>query len=216
MKAKKNVLVVAAHPDDEVLGCGGTIIRHSSKGDEVYLIVFTDGVTSREYKPGIPEAKLKRICSKKIKIRRAEFYKAARILGVKKMNAKIHAFPDNRMDSVPLLDIIKKIEELSETIIFDFVYTHHWGDINIDHRKCFEATLTAFRPSKTSAKIYCFEIPRNMNIMKPRSMSKFCPNTFIDISKQLDKKNMALLEYKSEFANKSPLIKKSEAFCRIR
>src|SRR3989338_10764489 len=97
---KKNILVVAAHPDDEVLGCGGTIIKHVKSGDEVSLIVFTDGVTSRNYKPGISEAELKRICSKKIKIRKKEFYNAAKVMGIKEKNISFYDLPDNRMDSV--------------------------------------------------------------------------------------------------------------------
>ena len=213
MKTKKNVLVAAAHPDDEVLGCGGTIAKHIEAGDDVFLIVFTDGVTSREYKPGISESRLKKICSKKIKVRRSEFNNAAKILGIKEKNISFYDLPDNRMDSVPLLDIIKKTELIASKTNFDIVYTHHWGDINIDHRKCLEAVLTVFRPKKSNAEIFCFEIPGNMNILEPKVVNEFCPDTFIDISLQLNTKLKALKAYKSELRGKMLEAKDIEAFC---
>jgi len=219
MRKKKKVLVVAAHPDDEVLGCGGTIIKHVKAGDEVHLIVFTDGVTARQYEPGTKEPKLKNVCAKKIKTRRAEFFESAKILGIEGKNIRFYDLPDNRMDSVPLLDIIKRIEAVSAKVQFDIVYTHHWGDINIDHRKCLEAVLTAFRPkegAKGFSGIFCFEVPGNMNILEPEACYAFNPDVFIDISSVTDLKKKALEAYKSEFGGKKVRTAGVEAFKRMK
>ena len=205
-----NILIVAAHPDDEVLGCGGAIVKHVMAGDKVHLLVFTDGVTSREYTPGISEARLMKLCSKKIKIRKNEFYKAAKILGVKKRDISFYDLPDNRMDSIPLLDIIKRIEIISLKIKFDIIYTHHWGDVNIDHRKCLEAVLTAFRPSRrpgNTIAIYCFEIPGNMDVLPPFAENKFDPDHYVDISDSIDTKRNAINAYLNELKNLPPDLK---------
>ena len=131
----RNILVVVAHTDDETLGLGGTIARHSSIGDSVYGIAMTDGVSARNNKT-----------KQKIKNRKKASISAGKIIGLKWI--KGGNFTDNALDSVPLLKIIKVIENAKSKINPSIIYTHSASDLNIDHRKVCEATLTAFRPQK--------------------------------------------------------------------
>ncbi|MFC1540569.1 PIG-L deacetylase family protein [Candidatus Margulisiibacteriota bacterium] len=196
-----DVLVIAAHPDDEVLGCGGTIVNHIHNCDEVFLMILADGVTSRRYDPQIERSKEIVKAKKEIDVRKHELYAAAEILGIKKDNILHCGLPDQRLDVIPILDIIKKIEDLANKVSPDIVYTHHWGDLNKDHRVVHEATLTAFRPSKPANRdisIACFEIPGNMNILQPKRVNMFNPNHFVDISTSLPIKLKALKAYTSE------------------
>jgi len=195
------VLVVAAHPDDEVLGCGGAIIDHIKNGDEVHIVTLTDGVTARIYQPAISRKVEIKKHKKAIANRRAEFYKAAQIMGVKKQNCYYLGLPDQRLDAFPLIDIIKQIEKVAAKIRPNVVYTHHWGDLNRDHRVCYEAVLTAFRPGKQvneKISMFCFEIPGNMNVLAPVQVNKFNPNHLIDITSHIQTKIDALDAYKSE------------------
>ncbi|MHA1744155.1 MAG: PIG-L deacetylase family protein [Candidatus Heimdallarchaeota archaeon] len=183
------ILVVVAHPDDEVLGCGGTIAKHVQNGNEVYCLIMGEGVSSR-YK--------RREMAKKeeLKALKAEAKKAAEILGIKKVFFK--DFPDNRFDTVPLLEIIKAIEEIKEEIKPDIIYTHYLGDLNVDHRITFEAVLTACRPlpRETTQEIYSFEVP---SATEWNFQSKqFMPNVFVDISETFNRKIEALKAYRSE------------------
>lgn len=199
-----NVLVVVAHPDDEVLGCGGTIVKHIKAGDEVYVLVLADGATSRLYDPCVSRVNELKMYKKMIDIRQKEFIVAAKIMGIKRQNLIRHNLPDQRLDAIPLLDIIKMIENCSREVLFDFVYTHHWGDLNKDHRVCFEAVLTAFRPRRQkikSIKLYCFEIPGNMNLLPPFPLNRFRPNYFVDITNLVGLKIKALKAYRSELRN---------------
>lgn len=200
----KRVLVVAAHPDDEVIGCGGTIINHINNGDDVRLIVLADGVTSRMYQPGASRTQEVKIYKNIINMRRSEFYGAARIMGLKKQNCFCLGFPDQRLDALPLLDIIKRIEGIAGELASDIIYTHHWGDLNKDHRLCCEAVITAFRPKpriKASPHIYCFEINGNMDVLPPKIVNKFRPNYLVDITRVVKVKLRGLGSYKSELAN---------------
>lgn len=200
----KKVLVVAAHPDDEVLGCGGAIINHINNGDDVYLIVLADGVTSRMYQPGLLRIKEVKKHKKAIEIREKEFYKAAGIMGLKKGNCFWQGFPDQRLDSFPLLDLIKEIEKITAGVVPDIIYTHHWGDLNKDHRICCEAVVTAFRPKlriRATPKILCFEINGNMDILPPKIANKFRPNRLLDITSVIKVKLICIESYKSELAH---------------
>lgn len=191
--------MVAAHPDDEILGCGGTIIKHVQAGDEVHILIMADGVTSRSYVPGGVRGKELSEDKKAIKRRKQEFIAATQIMGIAKGNIDYYDLPDQRLDAFPLLDIIKIIEQVAREIRPEVVYTHHWGDLNKDHRVCFEATLTAFRPRlKKKIEIFCFEIPGNMNLLQPKGFYKFNPDRFVDISGFMQQKIEALKAYKSE------------------
>ena len=210
MKNKKHVMVIAAHPDDEVLGCGGAIIKHVNAGDEVCIIVLADGVTSRIYDPLVSRTIELKQAKMAIAMRKKEFFRAAKILGVKSSNCFWLGLPDQRLDAVPLLDIIKQIEKISAKICPDIVYTHHWGDLNRDHRVCCEAAMTAFRPSRSKVEFYCFEVSGNMGLLPPIKMNKFEPDRFVDISSFIEGKVKALSAYKSELRDYPlPLSQKS-------
>jgi LmbE family N-acetylglucosaminyl deacetylase len=186
---KKTVLIIAAHPDDEILGCGGTMAKYAAGGNSVFLLILGEGITSRfgTRKEGLKSKQLARLKTASVK--------AARIVGIERVF--MFDFPDNRFDTVPLLEIIKKIEKVKNDIKPSIVYTHHRNDLNIDHRIVYEATLTACRPLKGEIvkEIYSFEVPSSTNWNYPNS---FSPNVFIDINKTIDKKIAALNSYQTE------------------
>lgn len=183
------VLVVAAHTDDEALGCGGTIARHVAEGDTVYAVFMADGVTSRE---GTVQEDL---------IGRNTAAENARaILGIKE-NIYL-CLPDNRMDSVPLIDVVQKLEPIIDELQPNIVYTHHHGDLNVDHRITHQAVMTACRPQPGGSvrAIYAFEVMSSTEWATPTA-EPFLPNYFVDISKYLQKKNDVLNAYHMEMRN---------------
>ncbi|EDU36135.1 N-acetylglucosaminylphosphatidylinositol deacetylase [Clostridium sporogenes ATCC 15579] len=185
-----NILVIAAHPDDEILGVGGTVLKHNKDGDECFGLILGEGMTSRYNKRELAD-------STKVEKLHEDTFKAAKIVGYKKIY--MENLPDNRFDSVPLLDIIKIIEEYIENIKPDIIYTHFGGDLNIDHKITFEAVLTATRPigNEYVKEIYAFETVSSTE-WNFSSTSNFKPNYFIDITETLDEKLKAMECYKSE------------------
>lgn len=185
----KSVLIVAAHPDDEVLGCGGTLALLADQGAQVQVAFLADGVFSRDPSPG-RQAELA--------ARRTAAQKACDVLGVKSVS--FGDFPDNRMDTVALLDIIKAVEELIAARQPDTIFTHHAGDLNIDHRRIHEAVVTACRPQQGHPvkTLLCFEVPSSTEWQVPGSAPVFAPNWFVDISATLDRKLAALDAYAVE------------------
>lgn len=179
------ILVIAAHADDEVLGCGGTIAKHVASGDLVHEVFITNGVSSRNVKDS------------QIKNRKNASKKAANILGV----ASIHQldFPDNKLDSIPLLDIVQPIEKIIEELQPDVIYTHHIGDLNIDHQLTHKAVMVACRPQPDFCvkQIYAFEIPSSTEWQTPGYFA-FMPNFYVDISNQIKVKEQALEAYIEE------------------
>ena len=186
------VLIIAAHPDDEVLGCGATIARHTKAGDEVHVVILAEGVTSRD----IVRARGKRTGEL------SELSKAAHlandVLGVKSLS--LHDFPDNRMDSLDLLDIVKVVEEKIRLIMPETLYTHHAGDVNIDHCRIHEAVVTATRPQPEQPvkTLLFFEIPSSTEWQPPGSAQPFVPDWFVDVSETISLKMQALAAYRSE------------------
>ncbi len=182
----KIVLVVAAHTDDEALGCGGTIAKHVAQGDSVYAVFLADGVTSR---PNASEHELEE--------RNAAANKAHAILGIKQ--SYMLGFPDNRMDSVPLLDIVQKLEAVLTDVQPEVIYTHHYGDLNIDHRITHQAVMTACRPvpGTTVKQIYAYEVLSATEWNTPGNVS-FVPNVFVDITEHLETKIESLVAYELE------------------
>ena len=182
----KTVLIVAAHADDEVLGCGGTIARHVAEGDSVYLVLMADGVNSRT---GASEAE--------IELRLSAVERAQKILGV----TEVHhlGFPDNRMDSIPLLDIVQALEPVVQRIAPSVIYTHHHGDLNIDHCRTQEAVMTACRPQPGCSvkEIYGFEVLSSTEWATPQT-EPFTPSLYVDITAQLPSKLGALEAYEDE------------------
>jgi LmbE family N-acetylglucosaminyl deacetylase len=182
----KTVLIVAAHADDEALGCGGTIARHTAEGDVVHAVFMTDGVNSRKT---ISEIDL---------IRRIDAAsKAHEILGLTQVI--FLELPDNSMDSIPLLQIVQTLEAVILNIAPQVIYTHHYGDLNIDHSITHKAVMTACRPLPgcTTKEIYSFEVVSSTEWATP-SKEPFLPNYFVDISGYLDQKIRALEAYELE------------------
>jgi LmbE family N-acetylglucosaminyl deacetylase len=192
------VLVIAAHPDDEVLGCGGTIARHVAEGDEVHILIMAEGLTSRDQTRDV-EAKQDELST---------LAQAAKNVGefLGASSVDLLAFPDNSMDSLPLLDIIKEVEVRLQKIKPGIVYTHYQGDLNIDHHITHKAVITACRPypGQTVSTLLFFEIPSSTDWQTVGCGNTFAPNWIVDISgfdgpfSFLDKKLKALEIYESE------------------
>ena len=188
----KNILVIAAHPDDEVLGCGGTIAKHARRGDAVHVLILAEGITSRDEKRK-PEERSSDLSS----LSRAA-QSAKNTLGASSLT--LRNFPDNRMDSVDRLDVIKVVEHHIDQYHPEIVYTHHCGDLNIDHRIVHEAVMTACRPvpSHFVQTLLFFEVPSSTEWQIPGSAPVFAPNWFVDVSDTLDIKMEALDAYHME------------------
>jgi len=186
------ILVVAAHPDDEVFGCGGTIAAHVSKGDSVNVLIMAEGITSRDN-------------TRKIELRDNELEnlagsakKANDILGVQSLT--LLSYPDNRMDSINRLDVIKSIEQYIDKFEPSVVYTHSRTDLNVDHRVINDAVMAACRPLPNSRvnQILFFEVASSTGWNGMEGNSTFSPNWYVDISGTLGKKTEALGAYSSE------------------
>ncbi|MFW3616928.1 PIG-L deacetylase family protein [Billgrantia antri] len=182
----KTVLIVAAHSDDEALGCGGTIARHVAEGDAVYAVFLADGVSSRG---GAGTAELDK------RLEAAE--RARQILGISK-NYYL-GLPDNRLDSLPLINIIQPLEKVITEVKPQTIYTHHYGDLNVDHRITHQAVMTACRPMPNGSvrDIYTFEVMSSTEWATP-SESPFLPNYYVNISDFLKVKMNALKAYELE------------------
>jgi LmbE family N-acetylglucosaminyl deacetylase len=187
----EKILVIAAHPDDEILGVGGTIRKHVNNGDLVNCIILGEGMTSRTVLGG-NTSKIK------VKSLHEDGRKAAKILGIK--NIYFENLPDNRFDSIDMLDITKIIEKYIEDFKPTIIYTHHYADKNIDHRITFDAVLTASRPvgEYTVKEIYTFETLSSTEWAFPYRNNGFVPNVFIDIKDTLLNKLDAMACYETE------------------
>lgn len=186
-----NVLIVAAHPDDEVLGCGGTIARLADEGNRVSILILGEGVSSRYAGPADADtAAIKKLHDQAERI--------GLFLGAS--DVTLAKLPDNRFDTVPLLDIIKTIERQIELIKPDTIYTQHGGDLNIDHALTFRATLTAARPVKDGCvkRILGFEVGSSSEWSFQKFEPVFRANAFMDIGATLDKKIKAMSMYDGE------------------
>ncbi|MFT5294346.1 MAG: LmbE family N-acetylglucosaminyl deacetylase [Psychroserpens sp.] len=186
-----NVLVVVAHADDEALGCGATIAKHAAQGDDVTLLVMTDGVSARMN----TMAKSSPIVVSK-KERKSALQQSADILGIKHIYQA--GFPDNKMDGVELLTITQFIEKNTENVNPEIIYTHSLSDLNIDHRLTAQAVLTAFRPLPASSvkTILSFEVLSSTEWQFGEL--QFSANWFVDVSDFYDKKISALQCYQEE------------------
>ena len=180
------ILVVAAHPDDEALGCGGTIARHVHEGDSVAVLFMTNGVSARVGDQSLEELK-----------RKESAISALGKLGVEDVN--FGTFPDNKMDSVPLIDVTQFIEKYILEYVPNIIYTHFSDDLNIDHRLTHQAVMTACRPQSWSSvkEIYCFEVLSSTE-WNSSTQNKFNPTKFIDITDFYSLKMDALSDYEQE------------------
>lgn len=183
----KNILVIAAHPDDEILGCGGTIARHSNEKDRVKIIFIADGVGARSDN-----------FEHNLKARKESANNAANILGVQSI--EFLDFPDNQLDTIPLLSIVKQVEHIIKQFKPEIVYTHCYDDLNIDHQITHRATMTACRPAsdpgRSVKEIYAYEVVSSTELGLQRSYFK--PNYFVDIDAFFSKKIEALKAYSNE------------------
>jgi N-acetylglucosamine malate deacetylase 1 len=186
-KETEIVAIIAAHPDDEVLGCGGTIARYSSQGDQVHTLFLADGVSSRE--------KTSELASE---VRLESANRAAEILCTHPPLTL--ALPDNKLDTVPLLEVVKGIEAFLSVVRPTVIFTHHGGDLNVDHRVAHQATLTAARPlpGNNIQEIYSFETVSSTEWSTPSIGHPFVPNHFVEVTEFIAQKEKALKQYEEE------------------
>jgi len=176
----RRILVIAAHPDDELLGCGGTVALHAQAGDRVTSVVVCEGESLRYGPNGVGQS--------------AHMQLAARTLGVDDLRPL--GFADQRLDTIPLTDIIAPLEAIVRDVRPSTVYCQYGGDINRDHELVFKAALVATRPTETCIEgVYAFDTASSTEWAYPRS---FVPDTWVDISATLDTKLAAMSCYESE------------------
>ena len=182
----ERAIVVGAHPDDEVLGCGGLVARLVAEGAQVRVLIVCGATTSRREveEPGGGE-------------RLAESERAMAVLGI----SRVERFeqPDNRLDTVPLLDLIQSIERAGLAWEPDLILTHEPTDLNVDHRIAHQAAITAFRPlpGRKPMRIWAFEVPGSSAWQDP-ALSAFQPSVYVDIEGHLEVKLRAMQCYVSE------------------
>jgi LmbE family N-acetylglucosaminyl deacetylase len=224
------ILCVAAHADDEILGCGATLARHVAQGDEVKVIFVADGVGARHTKTQSVHEELSSFLTD---ARQSAAKQALKCIGVEDYHWL--GMPDNQLDSLPLLTIVQAMEPLISTFQPSWVYTHHGGDLNIDHRLTCQAVLTACRPlpGNCVTRILSFEVLSSTE-WAPSRQEFFIPNVYCDCAQFWDKKLAALAAYANEIpafphARSLPAIaaqatargasvglEKAEAFCLLR
>jgi len=187
------ILVVVAHPDDEVLGCGGSVTKWSLAGHDVHVLFMSDGVSSR-----FPGKDYRTQSGKHIQNRKNDAMRAGQILGTK--STRFLDFPDNRMDSLELLEVVRPIETAISELKPYLIVTHHGGDLNIDHRITNSAVMTACRPLPNYCvrRILAIETPSSTEWQSPESETSFRPNWHEDISTTLETKIAALTTYQEE------------------
>ncbi len=180
-----NILVVSAHPDDEVLGLGGTLARHVQRNDAIYPAIFADASQVRYSE--VQREDLKIACEKSC----AE-------LGVN--TPEFLGFPDQKLDTYSQIDLTKAIENLIVKYKCEVVYTHHFGDINRDHQLLHQATLVATRPKPGGIvrQVLSYSVPSSTEWSPFLPSGSFLPNWFVDISPTLQQKLRALAHYSSE------------------
>ena len=186
------MLVVAAHPDDELLGVGGTVRRLADEGVCVRAVILAEGLTSRgERRADTEQSELKEL--------QKDARAAAKEVGYTSID--FCGFPDNRMDEMDLLDVIKVVSSFVERYRPDTIFTHHHGDLNIDHQRTCEAVLTACRPvgDYCVERIYAFETPSSTE-WNYRYDEPFCPNVFFDVTETLEAKIRGMACYQTESA----------------
>ncbi len=179
------ILIIAPHPDDEVLGCGGTIAKHNLSGDEVYLCIVT-----KAYPPEWSEDEIKR--------RKEEVLRVNEILGISKTH--FLDLPTAKLDTIPQKELSDSIARVVDEVKPDVIYIPHRGDLNKDHRLIFEAAIVTVRPKPGSSiqKVLSYETLSETEWTAPFVENAFIPNLYVDISETLEVKLKAMSEYKLE------------------
>lgn len=180
---KNNILVVAAHPDDEVLGLAGTLCKHRDAGDSIFILILGNGEDARDQ-----EADVKK-----------RLDQAKTVADKLKAELRMEDLPDNAFDMVSLLSIAKKVEGVVSKIKPNVIYTHNPTDLNVDHRLTFQAVLTACRPQPGHPvkKILAFETPSSTE-WQVKDNNQFKPVRYVNIEKELDEKLELISIYKDE------------------
>lgn len=190
----KKVLAIVAHPDDEIIGVGGTLCRHVDSGDQVRVIILGDGRSSRK-------KTYEKLSDTQVQASNSETENALRVLGISDFQKEF--LPDNRFDSMDLLDLVKIISKCVSEFKPEIVYTHHFGDLNVDHRMCSKAVATACRPTENPSvcQVLMFETLSSTEMAGYTLKNAFLPNRFVDIEKQFNRKIEAMSKYSSELRN---------------
>jgi len=186
----KKILVFAAHPDDEALGCMGTLLYFRSKGYKIKISFMSDGESSR-----------KQSANKKMKLIKSRMEQAKLVSKKSKfLEPNFFNLPDNKLDTIPLLSIVKKVENEIKVFKPSVIFTHFEDDLNIDHQITCKSVLTATRPQTKLfvKKLYCFETLSNTDFSFKKKNKVFNPNFFVDINKFIKKKLELLKIYKRE------------------
>jgi LmbE family N-acetylglucosaminyl deacetylase len=186
----RHVLIIAAHPDDEVLGTGGTIAKLSSRGVECHLLIVTDG-SSAQYRDSDHLQEI--IAAKKL-----ETKNCADMLGFKSIH--YGELPDMKLDMTPHIAINQIIEKVIEEVRPDTVFTHFWGDVNKDHQEVYKSTLVAVRPvfGQVVKELYCYRVPSSTEWTPNKADTMFLPNYFVDIHQYAEQKYKAFACYSTE------------------
>lgn len=188
---QSKVLVVAAHPDDEMLGCGGTLARLRKNGATISILLLGEGPTARLTESGELESNAKKQATNSAT-------EAARLLDIP--DPIFLNLPDNKFDTLPLLEITQAVEKVLFSFKPDVIFTHHGGDLNKDHRLTHQAVLTACRPlpEANPMSILGFEVLSSTEYAVSNAFASFLPNCYVDISATLADKQKALTAYASE------------------
>ncbi|BFM42309.1 PIG-L family deacetylase [Flavobacterium sp. CFS9] len=173
----KKIMIVVAHPDDELLGLGATFHKLINEYNvQTHVVILGEGITSRADSRDI------KAWERELAIHRDNIKKAQLAIGYH--STSIYDFPDNRFDSVALLDIIKTVEKEKKQFNPEVIFTHHGGDVNVDHQRTFESIITACRPMKDEKvkTIITFETPSGTEWRSPTDPRQFLPNLFFSVS----------------------------------
>ena len=188
----RTIVILAAHPDDEVLGVGGTIAHHTAIGDRVHVVVAAEGATSRDV---VRDVELRQGDLADLQ---SATRNAVKLLGG--VSARFLGFPDNRCDSIDRLDLTKAIEAVIDELQPHSIYVHHCGDVNIDHRRLHEAAFTACRPQPNHPvrRLLSFETVSSTEWAPPGGLPAFQPSVFVGINEYWPQKLAALQVYRRE------------------
>ena len=193
----KRIMIVVAHPDDELLGLGATMHKLiATQGVKTHVVILGEGLTARS------ESRDKDLWEKQLAIHRSNVKKAQEIIGYHSVST--YELPDNRFDTVALLDIIKIVEKEKDIFKPEIIFTHHGGDLNIDHRRTFEAVITASRPVENEGvkTLFTFETPSGTEWRPATDPHHFVPNYFVGIDERdLEAKINGMEAYQFEKRN---------------